>query len=462
MTGALVETDVCVLGGGPAGSIAARELAALGHTVVIVEREPQSPWSHAETLAPPGRAMLAHCGLEAATHASTFAGVGSRRMLWDVPAVHEVEGAGVVLVDRRRLDPCLRAAAEAAGARLWLGHRAGRPQRSTSGWVVPVSGPHGMQPIASRFLVDARGRRRGPASQPRLVSLCGTWSGEEVADLQPGLEALPSAWAWGSAQPHGRFGIAVCIDPTQRLRSDTWAASYRSILARSRLFSDALGGARLEGLYVRDATAHVAAEVIGRDWLRVGDAAAAVDPLSAQGMQMALRSGLQAAAAVNTLLADPGATAPLAFYRARVRDLSARAARETASAYARAGARFATAFWARRSLAEFHEPGLLAPAAPPHPAIRLRLSPGARVVPAAVLAGGSIVWARGLEHASFGEPLAFVGQVALADLAADVIAPGYPRDIVRRWRKHTDTATGAAILDWMLRHQLLEPVGDHA
>jgi flavin-dependent dehydrogenase len=33
-----VEAEVCVLGGGPGGSSAARKLALLGHRVVVVER----------------------------------------------------------------------------------------------------------------------------------------------------------------------------------------------------------------------------------------------------------------------------------------------------------------------------------------------------------------------------------------------------------------------------------------
>src|SRR5688572_29358999 len=46
------ETEICVIGGGPAGSTVARELASLGHDVILVERAPFPRRHIGESLSP--------------------------------------------------------------------------------------------------------------------------------------------------------------------------------------------------------------------------------------------------------------------------------------------------------------------------------------------------------------------------------------------------------------------------
>ena len=47
-----VEGEICVLGGGPAGSVIARSLAELGHDVLLVDRTVGENVPRAESLAP--------------------------------------------------------------------------------------------------------------------------------------------------------------------------------------------------------------------------------------------------------------------------------------------------------------------------------------------------------------------------------------------------------------------------
>jgi hypothetical protein len=81
-------------------------------------------------------------------------------------------------------------------------------------------------------------------------------------------------------------------------------------------------------LHARSSTATLAPQVCGDNWIRVGDAAMAVDPLSGNGIFQSLSSALQAPAVINTLLRKPERTAlAQRFHQQRVEQLFLRFAR---------------------------------------------------------------------------------------------------------------------------------------
>jgi flavin-dependent dehydrogenase len=89
------------------------------------------------------------------------------------------------------------------------------------------------------------------------------------------------------------------------------------------------GGQELElQLHARSSTAILAPKVCGENWIRVGDAAMAVDPLSGNGIFQSLSSALQAPVVINTLLRKPERAAlAQRFHRQRVEQLFLRFAR---------------------------------------------------------------------------------------------------------------------------------------
>ena len=87
----------------------------------------------------------------------------------------------------------------------------------------------------------------------------------------------------------------------------------------------------------------------GDDWIRVGDAAMAVDPLSGNGIFQALSSALQAPAVVATLRHDPGRTALAQhFHTRRIEHLFHRFARIGRDFYAQEARWPQAPFWAAR------------------------------------------------------------------------------------------------------------------
>ncbi|EGC97958.1 monooxygenase FAD-binding protein, partial [Burkholderia sp. TJI49] len=82
-----------------------------------------------------------------------------------------------------------------------------------------------------------------------------------------------------------------------------WCAARRHTPLARDFFGDcAAAEARV---FARTSSATLCADTGGANWLRVGDAAMAVDPLSGNGIFQSLSSALQAPAVIHTLLAHP-------------------------------------------------------------------------------------------------------------------------------------------------------------
>src|SRR5205809_71016 len=96
-----IQTDVCVIGGGPAGSTLAAQLSVLGNRVVLLERA-EFPRKHlGESLTPGVRPLLESIGAgEVLERAGAFA-VESVLVNWDggLRERHDPERRGT-LVDR--------------------------------------------------------------------------------------------------------------------------------------------------------------------------------------------------------------------------------------------------------------------------------------------------------------------------------------------------------------------------
>ncbi|HEU0135259.1 MAG TPA: hypothetical protein VFR28_10585, partial [Allosphingosinicella sp.] len=175
-----------------------------------------------------------------------------------------------------------------------------------------------------------------------------------------------------------------------------------------------MGGGRMLGKpLVCDAGATLADAVAGPDFLRIGEAAFALDPLSSSGVQKAVATALQAASVVNTILRRPGDGAlALRFFEEEQGDTVLRHAQWTASVYADCR-HSAEPFWSERSQGAAAEE----PAAPrPGPGAALRLADEAGIAQVATLTGDFVEARPALVHPGLGRPIAFVAGASLPPL----------------------------------------------
>ncbi|MFI7413988.1 NAD(P)/FAD-dependent oxidoreductase [Streptomyces sp. NPDC049627] len=324
--------DVVVAGGGPAGSAAALTLARGGHRVLLADAGTR-PAKIGECLVSVAALLLKDLGIHdtilGSGHLPSYGTLSSRGEsdLRTVDSLRDPYGHGWHL-DRALFDHRLRAAARAAGADLVEGTVVRAPLRARGGWRMLLRGPTGARAVQATWVVDATGRTAAVAIRlgarrvtgDRLLATHLTLSPAlGVADTRSLVEADRDGWWYTTLLPSRHRMVVFFTDadlPGARpmtaerfhqraLRTVHVSAQVRrhELLPDSAPQRAPASSARLDRLH-------------GEGWIAVGDAAAAFDPLSSQGILTALVTGLNAARALDAHMR--GDMTALAGYERRV------------------------------------------------------------------------------------------------------------------------------------------------
>ncbi|MEN5302389.1 tryptophan 7-halogenase [Pseudomonas sp. TWI628] len=336
------EPHILVLGAGPAGAATALGLRRLGYPVTVV-----SDWRRFAVVEGVSQRVL-----EGLRHA----GLGGALAEAAVPATRQVRWNGQhlqlnqeFLLDRQRFDRALRDDLLRAG----VTQLEGRIREVARGEGYQVRLDDG-QVLLGDFLVEARGRQAPLAADrlrgPETVSLLNLWQSEPGTPASA-VESLDDGWAWMARLADGRCYWQVTLDaeglPGKAALPEYCAARRRASTLVAEVFdARALQPAQV---HARSSTPILAGDCVGDDWLRVGDAAMAVDPLSGNGIFQSLSSALQAPVVINTLLRRPERAAlAKQFHQQRIEQLFLRFARIGRDFYGQELERAGQPFWERR------------------------------------------------------------------------------------------------------------------
>lgn len=300
----MTDWEVVIVGAGPAGSAAAFELARLGRRVLLLDK------ATLPRVKPCGGGVPAQV---AAWFPFSFEPVISARVVRARLTFHGAEAVESDLgthepfwmVRRPAFDAYLAQQAVAAGAELRQGCAALGAVRRDGVWEVATEAGS----VRARLVIAADGAK-GPMARalgfPRVHRLAGALEAE-----------VPSAVAEAAAV-HFEFGEAPGGYLWAFPKADGWSIGagvfrgrpLKDLRPRMEAYIRAFGldpaEAAVEGhpllLWDGDQRLH------GEGALLAGEAACLVDPLTAEGIRPALRSGLLAARAAHQALAgDPGA-----------------------------------------------------------------------------------------------------------------------------------------------------------
>ena len=301
-----------VAGGGPAGSALALDLSRRGFRIAIVERSAYQDFRVGETLPPAIRKLLAELGVWEQFAASDRLESYGIRSAWETPFARHQDfvfnpyGCGWH-VDRARFDAMLAAAAAKAGAALLVSARITTVRQDANGdWLLEVIQEQNKRMLRGQWLVDATGRKTFLAPKfgcranvvDRLIGAVAVspHSGEAQWTL---IEAVENGWWYSAPLPGARTVFAYMTD------SNLWAPSrWEEFLKTAPLTSErasAIGAG--SPVQVVSAATMLRQPVAGPNWMIVGDAAFAVDPLSGQGIYKSIESGLRSAAVLARALA---------------------------------------------------------------------------------------------------------------------------------------------------------------
>lgn len=285
----MVTYDAVVVGGGPAGSTVARELARRGLHVALLEKEKHPrPKACGEGLLPHGVAALEEMGLE-------FPGVRVKGLRYVSPGGVTAEadfpsGTGMV-VRREKFDAYLFDAASRTPNVEAFVSTPYEPSRWKARWVIGADGLH------SQF----HRRPEFPASPPavRRVGLSTHLKGLEI-DRDRVEVILHDSGEVYLAPSEGDEALVACLYRQEDLPP---GATNEDRVMQTLLSLDVLRG-RCRGLAFT--TPVLGAGPLGLrvgavatdDTLLVGDAAGAPDPVTGEGMSLGILSARAAAEAI--------------------------------------------------------------------------------------------------------------------------------------------------------------------
>jgi flavin-dependent dehydrogenase len=283
-----LRAEYLVVGAGPAGLTVARLLSLKGRAVTVVDPELKGA-KRFELLAPVTHDVIAALGLASLLEDPAVARpcLGIRRRWGSAKLEYEdflrhARRTGYV-VDRARFDDHLHAAAAAVGVEFVNARFAGI---ESDGRGVRLAS-YGRCPEKLAFtgtIVDATGRAAAVARRKGArVTICEKLNAELLEETSVENGANEPAW----------------LD-VQQLDASSWSYQIHGIGGKSQTWRIHRSGTRPTPGALRrvDASARMLSKMAGDDWIAVGDAASAFDPIASQGLFNALSSALVASGAL--------------------------------------------------------------------------------------------------------------------------------------------------------------------
>jgi flavin-dependent dehydrogenase len=323
--------DVAIIGGGPAGSVAAALLARAGRRVIVLERDKFPRFHIGESLLPFSMRAFTRLGLH-----EKFARAGFMEKFGG-----EMYGAcgddGVKFyfedgfrsqtdrsyqVTRADFDKVLLDHAAESGAEIREETGVDNVDFFEDGATLAISrkGNSGAEQIRARYVIDASGRNSILSAKFKLkknyehlqkVSVFAHYDGMTRAEGRDGtLTRMVRAidrWFWVIPLSATRTSVGVVLDGAVYKKSGLTAEEFlqQAIEEQPVLMQTMRHAERVTPVRTAADFSYRSTQLFGDRWLLAGDAAGFIDPVFSSGVFLAVLAGEQAADALHDVLDHP-------------------------------------------------------------------------------------------------------------------------------------------------------------
>ncbi len=327
--------DVAIIGGGPAGSVAACVLAQAGRSVLLLEKERFPRFRVGESMVPASCETLARIGVKPKLDAGAFlvkhggeicSACGTRARFYFRNGLRP-KWQTSYQVEREKFDEVLLGHARESGGEVREGVGVTDVAFHRDRVELRTKADGGDESVTARYVLDCSGRHsllgtrfglRRPYADLRKFSVYAYY---EQVDRPAGEDGTltrmirtEDGWIWMIPLVGGRCSIGLVTD-VDRFRASGIAPQPLRPRAVAAQREGSPGPPRARGYSPGRATGDFSyrmERLAGDRWLLGGDAAGFIDPVFSNGIYMAIYSGEQAGDALLRALARPAAR-PVAF-----------------------------------------------------------------------------------------------------------------------------------------------------
>ncbi len=310
--------EICIAGGGPAGIATALSLLNRGIKSTILEAGPNIRPKVGETLPPNVMPILRALGIEQLLEDPAHAPCYGNSWIWGNNEAQEKHfmmhtGGNGWHLQRDLFETALLELAEKRGIKVIRNAKVMQVEQQTDGnWKLELKIDGSSQTFESQFLVDATGRNSKIArclgierrQYDHLIGIVARFKTDEniILSGQTHIEAVENGWWYAAALTNGEIVTAFMTDAHLLPKEMQNIAGYWKALLQaksiSNLFSSEFEPDQSTSLHIQSAETSFLETSCGNNWLAVGDAAFAYDPVSSYGITSALGAGCYAGHAI--------------------------------------------------------------------------------------------------------------------------------------------------------------------
>ncbi len=324
--------DVVIIGGGPAGCAAAIRLNQLTDLrVMLVERDACKQHQIGESIPPDTRVLIEVLGLwqtfQSQHHdpcLGSCSAWGSETLGYN-DFIYNPMGHGWHL-NRKNFNHMLQNTVQNSAVNYVNKTRFINSQPHKYGYKLRLKTANNNHSVNTRWVIDATGikasfaHKAGARSlhQDHQVCLSGFFNQGEADALNhlTILEATTYGWWYAARLPNHQTVVALACDRhfMQRFELRKPFNWLKLLMAQSHYIAPQVASQQWQenSLIINRTPSCINSQITGNHWLATGDAAAAYDPISAQGIYKALSQGIKAAETIKAQ--EQGSTTALQQY----------------------------------------------------------------------------------------------------------------------------------------------------
>ena len=320
--------DVAIIGGGPSGSTAATFLARMGHKVIVLEREKFPRFHIGESLLPYSMGAFERLGVKEKLSAAFMAKHGAEITTTCGTNVskfffkdgYEAKHPHAYQVTRSEFDKLLLDHSVENGAEVREETAVEKLEFNGDSVALTIKGAEELKTVSAQYVLDCSGRSTVIGSYFNLkrtyanLKKFSVFAHFENVSRDEGLQGTfirlvraRTQWHWMIPLSATKMSIGLVMDMAEfkALRKPPEAVLEESLREQPVIWSRMAQASRVTEVYSAGDYSYRNSSLAGERWLLAGDAAGFIDPVFSTGVFLAIRSGEEAAHALDEAIRLP-------------------------------------------------------------------------------------------------------------------------------------------------------------